>query len=192
MELARLINGARTKAILCALLVIVLMANRVAGQYDGRGSDMVEGPRVERMHPETSGGCVGAHCLTQNSEGPVGAMWFGPRLGRRRRSDKFTPKKIEALSEMLGSPNWNLVTIPGGEDKRQETTFTPRLGRELENAISVYDLVRGLVSSVDDQNGKDRDQQAPPPMFPPRLGRTLLTPRLEHELRNLLRKLQMQ
>lgn len=74
---------------------------------------MLEAPRVERMHPETSG-CVGARCLRQNSEGPVGAMWFGPRLGRRRRSDnKFTPKKIEALSEMLGSPTWNIVTIPG-------------------------------------------------------------------------------
>ena len=79
---------------------------------------MMEGPRVERMHQETSDACVGGNCLTQNSEGPVGAMWFGPRLGRRRRSDAklAAGKKIEALSEMLaaGTPAaWNMLTIPG-------------------------------------------------------------------------------
>ena len=89
---------------------------------------------MERMHPETSDGCVGNNCLRQSVEGPVGAMWFGPRLGRRRRSDaKLVDKKIEALGDVLGSPSWSLITIPGTKfslsiDKCQITNnFFPRV-----------------------------------------------------------------
>ncbi|XP_058794624.1 PBAN-type neuropeptides-like [Phymastichus coffea] len=191
------IDAARTKVVACVLLVFVV-ASQATGQYDGRSVDgVVEGPRVERMHPEVSSDCMGSNCLTQNSEGPVGAMWFGPRLGRRRRSEyKYSPKKLEALSEILASPNYGftpdrvsndlpsvLARSLGGDDKRQDGPFTPRLGRELEEAVNAYGFIRSILNRVDEPTDKDNsDQQQPPPMFPPRLGRNL---------RKLLRQLQM-
>ncbi|KAJ8676412.1 hypothetical protein QAD02_012199 [Eretmocerus hayati] len=174
---------------------------------DNRGSsDVVEGPRVERMQPESGTvNCGSGNCVTlRNSDAPLGGLWFGPRLGRRRRSDK----KMQALGEMLASGSWVFSKLPsvpinsltiadqksldynqppviykslrknctkpistgeqgsdGGisgqregmtsnqqqpqDDKRQETTFTPRLGRELDDIITSVSLVRSLLERAD-------------------------------------------
>ncbi|KAF4532860.1 hypothetical protein B566_EDAN001463 [Ephemera danica] len=71
----------------------------------------------------------------RSSSSESGSLWFGPRLGRRRRSP---PEDEEAL-----------LSYPSG--KRQTLTFTPRLGREMDES----ELTVGL--------------RTPP--FSPRLGR---------------------
>lgn len=42
-------------------------------------------------------------------------MWFGPRLGRRRRADRKPEinSDIEALANAFEEPHWAIVTIPG-------------------------------------------------------------------------------
>ena len=187
---------------------------------DARSLD-IEVPRVERTHPDIASECHGnINCIRQNSENPVGAMWFGPRLGRRRRSDK------KPQYDSSKQP-WNgMVTIPGneknfparlnglmaskmiikcksvfhcfeGNEKRQETTFTPRLGRELADMISVYDMIMREEVLNDNHLLEEQDQlSASGPsgsQSQNHAGRdlVLVTPRLENEIRNLLRKFKM-
>jgi len=48
-------------------------------------------------------------------------MWFGPRLGRRRRSEvekQGINPEIEALANILGNERWALVTIPGDDNTK--------------------------------------------------------------------------
>lgn len=83
---------------------------------------------------------------------------------------------------------------------QEQPTFTPRLGRELENELSLYDLVRALLGHVDAQEEQQQQQhrsekekeqeqqeQLPQPVFPPRLGRDIL---MTSRIQRLLRKLQ--
>lgn len=70
---------------------------------------------MERNHPETSDACPGGSCLVNGA--PLGGMWFGPRLGRRRRSEGPSKgyKKVEDVppERVIAPGSWNLLEEPG-------------------------------------------------------------------------------
>lgn len=59
--------------------------------------------------------CTGARC-PETSNGISGAMWFGPRLGRKRRSDEkieTTDEDISAIADAINSGPWTFVAYAG-------------------------------------------------------------------------------
>ncbi|XP_011498530.1 PREDICTED: PBAN-type neuropeptides-like [Ceratosolen solmsi marchali] len=184
--------GTRARTIVCGLVIVIV--SQVAGEYEGQSSEVLESPRLERMHSERSNDCVGNNCIVHHAEGALGAIWFGPRLGRRRRSDaKYSGKTVETLGEVLGVPSLNLVGISDAVNKRQELAYSRREGREFGNNYSTRNLVRGLLHHVEEQPpGRPEHQLTLPMIFTPRLGRSYATPTLEREIHDLLRKLQLQ
>nr|WGH73127.1 pheromone biosynthesis activating neuropeptide DH-PBAN [Cephalcia chuxiongica] len=135
--------------------------------------------------PEESGLCSGTSCVKRSTAtGISGAMWFGPRLGRRRRSDEraeTVSDETNAISDVLSGAPWALVSLPDGK-RRAMKVFTPRLGRESGEEYLVYNAFNGAEGGIQD----DVEQRSPP--FAPRLGRHLPflpSPRLGRELRAL-------
>ena len=63
-----------------------------------------------------NGLCTGSNC-GERGGGVSGAMWFGPRLGRRRRSDEktegFDDDQINAIADALEGSPWNRVSMLG-------------------------------------------------------------------------------
>lgn len=168
------------------------------------GSGSLNGERVGTGAHNEFRSCTDGKCIKRTTHEVTGGMWFGPRLGRRRRSDKKSELELvpefEALANALdGNGRWALITIPS--EKRQPTQFTPRLGRESgEESTSMYGFASvpasGIVNSfgndvsaVSDQDEAEADEQIFPPLFAPRLGRKVPwtpSPRLGRQLRAIL------
>lgn len=63
-----------------------------------------------------SGLCLGPDCADRPSNGVSGAMWFGPRLGRRRRSGPVShvnDDDINTIADAINSGPWALVSYQG-------------------------------------------------------------------------------
>ncbi|XP_043271139.1 PBAN-type neuropeptides-like [Venturia canescens] len=184
-------------AIFLVSFLFTLLVGRASGEY---GSNVRENVVSRSVDGNANGLCTGANCAERGSS-VTGAMWFGPRLGRRRRSDEktetFDEDQINTIADVLQSAPWTLVSIEG--DKRRANQYTPRLGRE-----SSEDLLQKLLMGDNGRLGRlfegddlMEERQVPPPPppppFAPRLGRRLTlpppTPRLGRRLRALLQKL---
>ncbi|XP_066590683.1 PBAN-type neuropeptides-like [Prorops nasuta] len=170
------------------LVLLLLFVSRAAGEYDNREAS--RGVSGERSEAGDFRPCIDGKCIKRTTQEVTSGMWFGPRLGRRRRSGvkpEIDPE-IEAIANVLDGARWALISIPAeataSGDKRQTTTFTPRLGRE-----SGEDF---LYANSRDQDDFLDDDQGVPPLFAPRLGRRLPfapSPRLGRQLRALFRKI---
>ena len=83
---------------------------------DARGSESLSENSGERNSQDGSDLCVGNNCVKRTINSSPGAMWFGPRLGRRRRSGhkpEMTSKELETVVEAINSAPWALLSIPG-------------------------------------------------------------------------------
>ncbi|KYN50091.1 hypothetical protein ALC62_00119, partial [Cyphomyrmex costatus] len=126
------------------------------------------------------GSCIEGKCIKRTMQDIASGMWFGPRLGRRRRSDEKqeVSPEIEILANALDGVHWTIITIPAN-DKRQPPQFTPRLGRgSNENLFSSRDAYEA-----------DEDDRRLSPLFTSRLVRRfpwIPSPRLGRQLRNVL------
>ncbi|XP_048511478.1 PBAN-type neuropeptides-like [Athalia rosae] len=165
----------------CASFAILIAC--VTAEYDTRESEL-NGVRMV----EEGNICSGTSCAKRSSmNGVSGSMWFGPRLGRRRRSDEkldIDPDETNAIADVINGAPWALVSIPAGK-RHALQVFTPRLGRELGEDFGYSSLTGGQGGSQD-----DAEQRSPP--FAPRLGRRLPfipSPRLGRELRALFQKI---
>ncbi|XP_011298848.1 PBAN-type neuropeptides [Fopius arisanus] len=176
----------------CVLVACLLAAiDLVICDYDGDQPTSLD----------FNGLCNGGRC-SETGDGIAGAMWFGPRLGRKRRSDEkmeTIDEDVEAMADVINGGPWTYVQYPGAGDKRHTTQFTPRLGRELTDDILQkylnYDLERNRLSRYIDREFEDmtinhHQPPTPPPQFAPRLGRHLPfnpSPRLGRHLRFMRR-----
>ncbi|XP_046748649.1 PBAN-type neuropeptides-like [Diprion similis] len=159
-----------------------LLITCATAEYDTRETEL-NGGRL----PEENSMCSGTSCAKRSPlNGAAGSMWFGPRLGRRRRSDErldMDPEETNAIADVINGAPWALVSIPGGK-RHALQVFTPRLGRELGENY-------GFNSLSGDQGGNQDDIEQRSPPFAPRLGRRLPfapSPRLGRELRALFQK----
>ncbi|CAG9769205.1 unnamed protein product [Ceutorhynchus assimilis] len=101
-------------------------------------------------------------------------MWFGPRIGRKKRNDinkVYRNEKEQSLLDVLReSP---LVVVAVNEESEisanKQHNFTPRLGRESGETAPNW---------LDGAELVDADQLSPRPSnpFSPRLGRTNYNP----------------
>ncbi|XP_076179419.1 pheromone biosynthesis-activating neuropeptide isoform X2 [Ptiloglossa arizonensis] len=167
----------------CALVCLVYSVSYAYGEYEGRESS--SSASNDGTSGNEFGSCTEGKCTKRNTQGINSGMWFGPRLGRRRRADgKFElDPDIEAIANILDGGRWALVTVPGGE-KRQSTQFTPRLGRDSGEDNFSYRFPK-------DREELYAEEQIFPPLFAPRLGRRLPwtpSPRLGRQPRNLFEK----
>ncbi|XP_063992663.1 PBAN-type neuropeptides-like [Diachasmimorpha longicaudata] len=171
--------------------VLLMIAAIVTCDYDGN-----QAANFADRNLEASVLCNGGRCA-ETGNGISGAMWFGPRLGRKRRSDEKmeTPdEEINAMADVINGGPWGWPIYSGGEDKRQ-TQFIPRPGRELPDDFiekyMAYDFDKNrLFRYIDAQEDLNlqRHQSPPPPVphFAPRLGRNVAfnpSPRLGRHLR---------
>lgn len=76
----------------------------------------------------------------------VGGMWFGPRLGRRRRSDpkQETSSDIMALANVLKDTRMAVVMIPGKEETPGCSRSDSRVSKigKLQDPMSRFFLSR--------------------------------------------------
>ncbi|XP_076179418.1 pheromone biosynthesis-activating neuropeptide isoform X1 [Ptiloglossa arizonensis] len=191
----------------CALVCLVYSVSYAYGEYEGRESS--SSASNDGTSGNEFGSCTEGKCTKRNTQGINSGMWFGPRLGRRRRADgKFElDPDIEAIANILDGGRWALVTVPGtispsprlprgkrdrststsflpGGEKRQSTQFTPRLGRDSGEDNFSYRFPK-------DREELYAEEQIFPPLFAPRLGRRLPwtpSPRLGRQPRNLFEK----
>lgn len=82
-------------------------------QIDGRDSS--SGSNNDRAPSNEFGSCTDGKCIKRTSQDITSGMWFGPRLGRRRRADRKPEinSDIEAFANAFEEPHWAIVTIPG-------------------------------------------------------------------------------
>lgn len=69
---------------------------------------------AREMGGSNGGSCIEGKCIKRTQDITSG-MWFGPRLGKRRRSDEkqeISPE-IEVLANALDGVRWAVITIPG-------------------------------------------------------------------------------
>ncbi|XP_076748854.1 pheromone biosynthesis-activating neuropeptide [Xylocopa sonorina] len=168
---------------ICLLACAVCLLSCACGEYESR--DTVSSVSNDRTPNNEFGSCTDGKCIKRTSQGITSGMWFGPRLGRRRRADRKpeVDMDLEALNSGLDGSRWTVITIPGTE-KRQPTQFTPRLGRESGEEFFSYGFPK-------DQEEFYADEQIFPPLFAPRLGRRLPwtpSPRLGRQLHSILDK----
>ncbi|XP_051169270.1 PBAN-type neuropeptides-like [Leptopilina boulardi] len=132
--------------------VLVFFIACVSGDYETRGSDSLSESVGERT-PQERSDCVTHNCMKRTINSAPGAMWFGPRLGRRRRSGQkaLNFRQIEAVSE-----------------DKETAKFTPRLGRELAEEILFGDF-EDFPEQIDRQDFYDEIR--PKPMWIFRKGR---------------------
>ncbi|XP_015437209.1 PREDICTED: PBAN-type neuropeptides-like [Dufourea novaeangliae] len=170
-------------ASICALVCLLCTVSCTSGEYEGRetSSSIVN----DRTSGNEFGSCTDGKCIKRTTQEITSGMWFGPRLGRRRRADRKleVDPDLEALANILDGGRWAVITIPSGE-KRQPTQFTPRLGRESGEELFSYGYPR-------DQEELYAEEQIFPPLFAPRLGRRLPwtpSPRLGRQLHTVFEK----
>ncbi|EZA59078.1 PBAN-type neuropeptides [Ooceraea biroi] len=169
----------------CILAMVLCLASRASGEYESR--EMSNGGPNDRSSSNDFSSCTEGKCVKRTMKEITNGMWFGPRLGRRRRSEvdkQEINSEIEALANVLGNERWAFITIPASE-KRQPTQFTPRLGRGSEEDPFSY------ADAIDRYEFEESDQPLPP-IFAPRLGRRLPwapSPRLGRQLRGAMRKI---
>ncbi|KAK0083201.1 hypothetical protein PV325_009188 [Microctonus aethiopoides] len=163
------------------ILFITLLIGYAIGEY-------------EHLFNNGNGLCVGTNCPDRSGNGISGAMWFGPRLGRRRRSGGMTTEddnEMDDIIKAIGGGTWNFIPYYGVSKKRHSTQFTPRLGRELDEflqkAIAINNnnhqthLLDTKLSDVDLH--RQLMQPISIPLFQPRLGRQQIyipSTRLDH------------
>ncbi|XP_072746664.1 PBAN-type neuropeptides [Anoplolepis gracilipes] len=174
---------------ICALALLFCLAFRASGEYELRemsnsGSDDGRSPNNDL------GSCIEGKCIKRAPAQEISGMWFGPRLGKRRKPDEKQQinSEIEMLVNALDQPGvrWTVITIPANEEKRQATHFTPRMGRGSdEELFSNGDAI--------DRNEIDEDDRLLPPIFGSRLlGRRIPwkpSPRLGRQSRSVSQKI---
>ncbi|KOC66334.1 PBAN-type neuropeptide [Habropoda laboriosa] len=163
------------------VVCMVYLLSSASGEYEGR--DSLSSVSNDRVTNNEFGSCTDGKCIKRTSQDITSGMWFGPRLGRRRRADRKSDADLDALANVLDSSRWAVISIPGAE-KRQPTQFTPRLGRESGEEFFSYGFPR-------DQEELYAEEQIFPPLFAPRLGRRLPwtpSPRLGRQLHTILEK----
>ncbi|XP_031838828.1 pheromone biosynthesis-activating neuropeptide [Nomia melanderi] len=171
-------------ATICALVCLFCLASCTSGEYVGR--EPPSSVANDRTSGNEFGPCTDGKCVKRTPQDITGGMWFGPRLGRRRRSEgrkSETDPEFDALANILDGSRWAVITIPGGE-KRQPTQFTPRLGRDSGEDLFSYGFPK-------DQDELYAEEQLFPPLFAPRLGRRLPwtpSPRLGRQLYSIFNK----
>ncbi|XP_011883114.1 PREDICTED: PBAN-type neuropeptides-like isoform X2 [Vollenhovia emeryi] len=163
----------------CILALLLCLSSRVS---ESRETSPNGGSSDGRTPSNNFGSCIEGKCIKRTTQDITSGMWFGPRLGKRRRSEEKqeVSPEIEVLANTLDGARWAVITIPAS-DKRQPQ-FTPRLGRGSSEDLFSYG----------DAYEVDEDDRSLPPIFAPRLGRRLPwipSPRLGRQLRNALRKL---
>ncbi|XP_012524735.1 PBAN-type neuropeptides [Monomorium pharaonis] len=163
--------------IIYIVVMLFCLGSRASGEYESREIGSNSGSSNDRSPSNDFGSCIEGKCIKRTTQDITSGMWFGPRLGKRRRSDEKqeVSPEIEVLANALDGVRWAVITIPAS-DKRLPPQFTPRLGRGSGEDLFSY----GDAYEVDED---DR---------PPRLGRRLPwipSPRLGRQLRNVLRKL---
>ncbi|XP_032680806.1 PBAN-type neuropeptides-like [Odontomachus brunneus] len=172
----------RASTTVCILASLLLcLTSCTLGEYESR--EMSNGESSESRLPGNNfGSCTDGKCMKRTTQEITGGMWFGPRLGRRRRSGERPELSPEIEASALDGTHWTLVKIPAN-DKRQPTQFTPRLGRGSSEDLFSYG---------DAMDRSEENERPLPPLFAPRLGRRLPwapSPRLGRQLRNALRKM---
>lgn len=81
--------------------------------------EMPSGGSNEGRSPSNDfGSCTEGKCTKRTTtQGTTSGMWFGPRLGKRRKSDEKQQinSEIEMLVNALDQPgvHWTVITIPG-------------------------------------------------------------------------------
>lgn len=88
--------------------------------------EMSNGESSDRLQGNTFGSCIdGTKCMKRTAQET--GMWFGPRLGRRRRSGERMEvgPEIEALANALDGTRWTLVKIPGKRFFSRNVFFLP-------------------------------------------------------------------
>ncbi|XP_014475238.1 PREDICTED: PBAN-type neuropeptides-like [Dinoponera quadriceps] len=172
-----IVNRATSVYILASLLLC--LTSSTSGEYESK--EVSNSESSDKLAENNLNSCTDG--VKRAAQELMNGMWFGPRLGRRRRSGERGPE-IDALANILDGARWTLVKTPAN-DKRQTTQFTPRLGRgSSEDLFSYGDAM------VD--RSEEEDDQPLPPLFAPRLGRRLPwapSPRLGRRLRDALRKM---
>ncbi|XP_076646402.1 pheromone biosynthesis-activating neuropeptide [Halictus rubicundus] len=166
-----------------ALVCFLCVASCTSNEYVGRESP--SNVASERTSGNDFGPCTDGKCIKRTTQDIASGMWFGPRLGRRRRSEKKSDvdPDLEALASILDGGRWAVITVPGGE-KRQPTQFTPRLGRDSGEELFSYGYPK-------DQDEFYAEEQYLPALFSPRLGRRLPwtpSPRLGRQLHSTFNK----
>ncbi|XP_070528091.1 PBAN-type neuropeptides isoform X2 [Cardiocondyla obscurior] len=174
-------NPVGRAAVVCVLAMLLCLGSRAHGS---REIGTTGGSSDGRSPSNDFGSCIEGKCTKRTTQDITSGMWFGPRLGKRRRPDEKpeASPKFEILDpNPLDGVHLAIVAIPNN-DKRQTPQFTPRLGRGSDEDIFSYG----------DAYEVDEDDRPLPPVFAPRLGRRLPwipSPRLGRELRNVLQKL---
>nr|QTE34446.1 pyrokinin [Cataglyphis nodus] len=171
-----------------ALALLLCLAFRASGEYELRETPN-GGSNDNRSPSNEFGSCIEGKCTKRTTAQEItSGMWFGPRLGKRRRSDEkqqINPE-IEMLVNALDQSGvrWTVITIPANE-KRQQTQFTPRLGRGSDEELFSY-------GDATDRNEIEENDRLLPPIFAPRLGRRVSwipSPRLGRQSRSVSRKI---
>lgn len=75
--------------------------------------EMSNGESSDRLPGNNFGSCTDGKCMKRTTQEITSGMWFGPRLGRRRRSGERPELGSEIEASAQDGAHWTLVKIPG-------------------------------------------------------------------------------
>lgn len=145
----------RSATTICVLVMLLCLASRTSGEYgntnffffppDNQNTQLSKfrsrfinrafaesremgsnGGSSDSISPSNDfGSCIDGKCVKRQDI--ASGMWFGPRLGRRRRSDEKqeVSPDIEVLANALDGVRWAVITIPGKKLKSFRAIHCP-------------------------------------------------------------------
>ncbi|KMQ94925.1 pheromone biosynthesis activating neuropeptide [Lasius niger] len=126
----------------CALALLFCLAFRASGEYELR--EMPNGGSNDGRSPSNDfGSCIEGKCIKRTTAQEItSGMWFGPRLGKRRRSDEkqqINPE-IEMLANTLDQPGvrWAVITIPEEWNRVSIASLYGDTRRIVDAIFSIY------------------------------------------------------
>ncbi|KAI4487013.1 hypothetical protein M0802_012113 [Mischocyttarus mexicanus] len=101
------------------LLFYFFLTFSTTAEYDSRDIGSISNDRTQDNDLSS---CTEGKCIKRTTQEMSSGMWFGPRLGKRRKLESQTEidtAGMEAVAIALDSSRWDIITLPG--DKRRIT-----------------------------------------------------------------------
>nr|XP_050861197.1 PBAN-type neuropeptides-like [Vespula vulgaris] len=141
----------RTFSYSCLLLLFFFLTSRTTAEYDSRDLTSMSN---ERTQDNDFRSCTGGKCIKRTTQEMSSGMWFGPRLGKRRKFEGRTDMDtdLETVGNAFDGSGWTIVALPGEKGRTSN-----RVKLDQKGDYDADELPPKFLLSKDSENARDED-----------------------------------